>query len=114
MITSLHHYFKIENINLFGISSLISWANTFKIQEFRPKIENFHHHSNFFMKFIRRRKYLLPLFIITLKSKISFFFWISSLISWVNTFKNREFRPKIENFHHHSKKFHDVSTEKKQ
>ena len=29
--------------------------------------------------------------------------WISSLISWANTFKNKEFRPKIEKFNQHQK-----------
>src|ERR1044072_5413427 len=30
------------------------------------------------------------------------FFWISSFLSWVNTFKTTEFCPKIENFQKHS------------
>src|ERR1044072_2457741 len=56
IITSLHHTFRIENFKFLGISSLISCANTFKIGEFRPKIENFHHHLNFFKMFILRNK----------------------------------------------------------
>src|ERR1044072_5300015 len=47
IITSLHHIVELENFNFFLISSLISWANTFKIQEFRAKIEIFHHHQKF-------------------------------------------------------------------
>src|ERR1044072_3128397 len=52
--SSLHHFVELENFIFFWISSLISWANTFKTQEFRPKIENFHHHSNICTMFILR------------------------------------------------------------
>src|ERR1044072_9909110 len=103
-ITYLFHTIKIENFTFFGISSLISWANTFKNREFRPKIENFHHHSKFFMMLILRNNTYTSLFQ-TIKIENFHFFGISSLILWANTFKNREFRPKIENFHHHSKFF---------
>src|ERR1044072_6199752 len=34
---------KLDNFNIFWILSLISWTNTFKNQEFRQIIENFHH-----------------------------------------------------------------------
>src|ERR1044072_7182739 len=53
-MSSICHTIKIEKINLFGISSFISWAKTFKNREFRQKIENFHHHFKFFMMFILR------------------------------------------------------------
>src|ERR1044072_5313292 len=43
MDTSLHHSSKLEILNFFWILSLISWANTFKTQEFRQKFENFNH-----------------------------------------------------------------------
>src|ERR1044072_3184018 len=45
IMRSLNHTMKLENSNFFSTSSLISWANTFEIQEFRPKIEIFHKHS---------------------------------------------------------------------
>src|ERR1044072_3087910 len=45
IITSLHHTIELENYKIVWISSLILLTNTFKTQEFRPKIENFHHHS---------------------------------------------------------------------
>jgi hypothetical protein len=35
---------KIVDFKLFWISSLFSWANTFKTQEFWSKIENFQQH----------------------------------------------------------------------
>src|ERR1044072_9444061 len=95
MITSLHHSFKIENINFFWILSFISWANTFKIREFRPKSENFHHHSNFFMNFILRKKYLLPLFTIALKSKISFFLRFHHLFRGLTPLKIENFDQKL-------------------
>src|ERR1044072_3958573 len=41
IITSLHHTIELEIFIFFWISSLISWANTFKTQECRPKIEIF-------------------------------------------------------------------------
>src|ERR1044072_3870842 len=101
MITSLNQTIKIENFNFFGISSLISWVNTFKIREFRPKIENFHHHSNFFKMFILRKKIMITSFHHTIKIKNINFVGISSLILWADTFKIQEFRPKFENFDHH-------------
>src|ERR1044072_1919647 len=55
MFTTLNHTIKIESLHFFGISTLISWANTFKIREFQPKIENFHHRSIFVMKFILKK-----------------------------------------------------------
>src|ERR1044072_9338371 len=47
--TSLHHAMKIQLFIFifFWISSLFSWANSFKIQEFGPKIENFKKPSTF-------------------------------------------------------------------
>src|ERR1044072_5485242 len=61
-MTSLCQTIKIENFNFFGISSLISWANTFKTREFRQKFENFNHHSKFFTMFIlRNNNYYLSL-----------------------------------------------------
>src|ERR1044072_5787072 len=36
----------------YGISPLFSWANTFKTQEFRPKIDYFQQHSKFCTSFI--------------------------------------------------------------
>src|ERR1044072_847674 len=59
--TSLHNIVELENLFFFWISSLISWANSCKTQEFRPKIENFHHHSKIFTMFILRCfNYYLP------------------------------------------------------
>src|ERR1044072_5593204 len=49
-ITFLHHAVKFENFRFFCISSLIMWANTFKIQEFPPKIECFPQHSKICQK----------------------------------------------------------------
>src|ERR1044072_484660 len=102
--TTLHNIVELENLIYFFISSLISWASTFKTQEFRPKIEN----SIITLKFSRCSS--LDVLIITslhhtIELKNFNFFWISSLISWANTFKTQEFRPKIENFHHHFKIF---------
>src|ERR1044072_7095425 len=37
----LHHTTKTKDFNFFWISSLFSWANTFKIQEIRQKIQTF-------------------------------------------------------------------------
>src|ERR1044072_7892537 len=45
----------IEYFNFFWISSLLSWANTFKTQELRPKIENFLHHSKLCTTLILRK-----------------------------------------------------------
>src|ERR1044072_2670592 len=42
---SLLHAMKIKHFIYFWILSLFSWANTFKTQEFRPKVENFQQHS---------------------------------------------------------------------
>src|ERR1044072_8204421 len=42
---SLHHTMKLENSYFYWISPLISWANTFKNQEFRLKIST---NTNFF------------------------------------------------------------------
>src|ERR1044072_2631148 len=59
--TSLHHIVELETFIFFWISSLISWSNTFKTKEFRPKIENFHHHLNICTMFILRCfNYYLP------------------------------------------------------
>src|ERR1044072_4257295 len=44
--TSLHQAIKMK-FCFFWILSLFSWANTFKTQEFRPKIEIFQQHSKF-------------------------------------------------------------------
>src|ERR1044072_6395266 len=45
VMRSFHHTMKLENSIFFSTTSLISWANTFETQEFRPKIEIFHKHS---------------------------------------------------------------------
>src|ERR1044072_482128 len=45
IMRSLHHTMKLENSIFFSTSSLISRANTFETQVFRPKIEIFHKHS---------------------------------------------------------------------
>src|ERR1044072_6628952 len=95
IITSLCHTITIGNFNFFRISSLISWANPFKNHEFRQKSENFHCHSNFFMTFILRNNNHYLSFSYDNNQKI-YLFEISSLISWANTFKNREFRQKFE------------------
>src|ERR1044072_6568238 len=60
-MTSIYHTIKIKKIIFFGISTPISWTNTFKIREFRPNIENFHHHSNFFLMFLLRNKMMTSL-----------------------------------------------------
>src|ERR1044072_3536811 len=84
----------------FHIMSLISWAITFKTQEFRQKIEIFYQHPNFCIVFILRNynKYL-PKY--SMKFENSNFFWILSLIPWAITFKTQEFRQKIEIFYQH-------------
>src|ERR1044072_8302522 len=46
---------KIKDFNFFGISPLFSWANTFKTQEFRQKIEYFQQHSKFCTSFIPKK-----------------------------------------------------------
>src|ERR1044072_2691766 len=102
-ITFLYHTIKIEFF-FFGISSLISWANTLEIRGFLPKIKNFHHHSKFFMRFIMR-KIIINSLHYTVKIKYFNFFWIISLILWANIFKTQEFRQNVENFHHHSNSF---------
>src|ERR1044072_1090599 len=91
---------KLEKFKFFSTSSLISWANTFEIQEFRPKIEIFHKHSKICPMSIMRSLHH------TMKLENSIFFSTSSLISWANTFEIQEFRPKIEIFHKHSKICH--------
>jgi hypothetical protein len=112
MNTSLYQTIKIKIINFIGISSLISWANTFENREFRPKIENFHQHIIFFHDVYTEKKIMISSIHHTIKIENFNFFGISSLISWANTFKIREFRPKIKNFHHHSNFFNSVNTEK--
>src|ERR1044072_6444462 len=52
--TSLHHAMKITDVKFFWISSLFPRANTFKTQEFRPKIEIFHKHQFFCTTIILR------------------------------------------------------------
>src|ERR1044072_7320869 len=54
IINSLHHTLEFENFNFYWVSSLISWANTFKTQAFRPKIENFPHPTTYFTTFVFR------------------------------------------------------------
>src|ERR1044072_210252 len=98
MIKSLHLTIKMENFNFFGISSLISWANTFKIREFRWKIENFHHHSTFFMMFILRKKLTLPLFIIPLKYEIFVFLGFRHLSRGLTPLKLDNFDKKLKTF----------------
>ena len=49
-ITFFHHAVKFENFNFFWISTLIMWANNFKIQAFPPKIECFPQHSKILQK----------------------------------------------------------------
>src|ERR1044072_1218789 len=88
---------KLENSKKNSTSSLISWANIFEIQEFRPKIEIFHKHSKICTMSIMRSLHH------TMKLENSIFFSTSSLISWANTFEIQEFRPKIEIFNKHSK-----------
>src|ERR1044072_4442583 len=39
--TSLHNILELENLNYFGISSLISWANTITTQYFNKKLKIF-------------------------------------------------------------------------
>src|ERR1044072_5607007 len=102
MITSLHQTIKIENINFVGISSLILWDNTFKIREFRPK---FGPPLKIFHDVYTKKKSLLPLLIMQLKSKILILLGFLHLFCWLTTFKIREFRPKFENFDHHSRFF---------
>src|ERR1044072_7781196 len=51
----LHHIKKIKFFNFLWISSLFSWANTFKTQEFRPKIDNFQQHSKFSTNLILKK-----------------------------------------------------------
>src|ERR1044072_9407161 len=94
---------KFKILNFFGISPLFSWANTFKIQEFRPKIKYFHQHAKFCTSFIliKFNKYFHSSYHENLRSRI--FFWISPLFSWANTLKTQEFRPKIKHFHQHPK-----------
>src|ERR1044072_8667590 len=96
-----HHTMKIKYFNFFWISPLFSWANTFKTQEFRPKIEYFQQHSKFYTSFIliKFNKYIPHH---TMKIKDFSLFWISPLFSWANTFKIQEFRLKIEYFQQHS------------
>src|ERR1044072_1698815 len=60
IITYLYHTIELENFKFFWISSLIAWANTSKTQEFRPKIENFHHSKIFKMFILRCCNYYLP------------------------------------------------------
>src|ERR1044072_8526860 len=98
--TSLHPTLKLKNFIYFGILSIISWANTFKNQEFRQKIENFQQHLKICTLFIIRKKNNTSLHH-TLKIENFSIFWILSLISWANTFKTKEFRQKIETFHQH-------------
>src|ERR1044072_6527752 len=95
MNTSLYQTIKIKKINFIGISSLISWANTFENREFRPKIENFHHHSDILMMFRIRNNnhYLLHQ---TIKIENNNFFGISSLISSANTLKFENFDQKLK------------------
>src|ERR1044072_1738011 len=100
MNKSLNDTIKIENINSFGISSLISLVNTFKIREFRPKIENIHNHSKKFKMFLLRNNNYYSLHH-TFTIENFNFLGISSLISCASTFKIGEFRPKIETPHHH-------------
>src|ERR1044072_9289249 len=96
MIKSLHLTIKMENFNFFRISSLISWANTFKIQEFRWIIENFHHHSTFFMMYILRKKLTLPLFIIPLKYEIFIFLGFRHLSRGLTPLKFKNFDQKLK------------------
>src|ERR1044072_9491232 len=100
MDTSLHHSSKLENFKFFWILSLISWANTFKTQEFRQKIENFHQHLKLCTLLIIINYNLYPHHH-TAQLENCNFFWIISLISWANTFNTKEFQQKIENFHQH-------------
>src|ERR1044072_9305388 len=96
---------KFEISYFFSTSSLISLANTFETQEFRPKIEIFHKHSkNCPMSIMRMFSYILP-FHHTTKLEIFSFFSTFSLIFWDNIFETQEFRQKIEIFHKHSKNF---------
>src|ERR1044072_7757767 len=95
-------YNETRKFKFFSTSSLISWANTFETQEFRPKIEIFHKHSKFIpMSIVRMFSSNLPSSY-NEASKFKFFS-TSSLISWANTFETQEFRPKIEIVQKHSK-----------
>ena len=106
IITYLHHTIKIENINFFGISSLILWATPSKIENFDQKLKTSTTTPNFSWC-LSWETIIMSSICHTIKIKNINFFGISSLFSWVDTFKNREFRQKIENFHHHSKIFID-------
>src|ERR1044072_9236378 len=103
MITFFHQYMNIESFDFFWILSLISWTNTFKTQEFRPNIENSHPHTKFLPHIHPDKVLFIPPFIHPRNSRILIFLWILSLISWANTFKTQEFKPKIENSHQHRK-----------
>src|ERR1044072_463072 len=94
-------------------STLFPYTTLFRSEnrEFQPKIEYFHQHLNFVHDVYTEKKIMISTIHHTIKIEIFIFFGISSLISWANTFKIREFRPKIENIHHH---FHVVYHEKQQ
>src|ERR1044072_4843331 len=97
MIKSLHHTINIENFIFFGILSLISSANTFKIQKFRPKIENFHHLSTFFMMSVYTEKmFLLHLFITPLISQILIFLGFRHLFRGLTPLKFENFDKKLK------------------
>ena len=83
------------------ICHLFRGLTPLKIENFEQKLKISTTTPNF--SWCHSKQSLLLLFFIPLKS--IFFFGISSLFMSANTFKNREFRPKIENFHHHLKIF---------
>ena len=111
MITSLHHSFKIENIFFFGFCHLFRGLTPLKFKNFVKKLKT-STTTQIFSWSLYWEKEFIPSPHHTIKIENFNFFGISSLISWANNFKNREFGPKMEYFHHHSKIFHDVYPEK--
>src|ERR1044072_8264740 len=85
---------KIKKFNFFWISSLFSWANTFKTQEFQPKIKNFQQHSNFSTTFILKmfKKYVPS----TYHENKGFFFVFRNSFRWQTPLKFNNYDQKLK------------------
>ena len=95
-----------------GFRHLFRGLTPLKIENFDQKLKTSTTTPNFFMMFIQRTSNYYLSFSYHWNQKI-IFFGISSLISWPNTFKIREFGPKIESSTT-TKIFHEDYTEKQQ
>src|ERR1044072_7647389 len=97
MNTSLYQTIKIKKINFIGISSLISWANTFEIREFRPKMENFHQHLNFFHDVYTEKKIMISSIHHTIKiENFNFFLGFHHLFRGPTPLKFENFDQKLK------------------